>query len=174
MRLRSLLVSLSFSAVAAVAAVSGCGGEPPIEPTGDGGTRTDGGVQMTQDAGMNVPDAGMTVDSGTPVSFAMDVVPLFASNGCTGCHAGAGSGGLSLTGTASDVHARLVNVPANNQTCSTLDRVEPSEPANSFLYLKVSANVPNGCGNPMPPNSGLTSDKSDIIRDWIAQGAPNN
>jgi hypothetical protein len=52
-------------------------------------------------------------------------------------------------------------------------RVSPSDPANSYLYRKVTgAGI---TGDRMPQNGPYLSDaQTKLIRDWIRRGAPND
>ncbi len=112
----------------------------------------------------NKATISLTVE--TPVSFANQIQPIFNSNGCTGCHGG--SGGLVLT--AGQSHSNLANVQAQ-AGCTDKKRVQPRDPANSVLYLRVVGR----CKDRMPQggNAIATSDL-ESIRKWIAQGARNN
>lgn len=88
------------------------------------------------------------------------------------CHtASAQAGGLVLENGAS--HAALVNVPAVNFDAMNngLVRVEPGEPAASFLYIKLTGpTLPQGSRMPMgqPP---LADNLIALVRAWIEQGA---
>jgi hypothetical protein len=59
--------------------------------------------------------------------------------------------------------------------------VTPGDPSNSYLMHKLDADqcqfaaqcVAGDCLKPMPYDVGsLTTDKRDLVRRWIAQGAP--
>lgn len=54
-----------------------------------------------------------------------------------------------------------------------LRRVEPGDPANSYLYRKITGAGITGERMPlqMPP---LSDDKIRLVRDWIRRGAPND
>ena len=68
-------------------------------------------------------------------------------------------------------YAQLVNHPAFQVT---LDRVEPNDPDNSYLILKVEGR-PGIVGDRMPPSEPfLSSAQIDVIRQWINAGAQNN
>jgi hypothetical protein len=100
------------------------------------------------------------------VSFAEDVEPIFGAS-CVDCHGDGANAGLDLrSGLA---HANLVNVPASE---SALDRVEPGEPGQSWLYLKLTGQ--QNVGDAMPPGGSLPADALELIRTWIEEGALDN
>lgn len=113
-------------------------------------------------------DDPMDPTGGTPgpVSFADDLQPVFNSN-CVGCHGDGGNAGLDLRSGRS--YANLVGNPA---TESGLARIEPGEPENSWLYLKITGQ--QTVGDQMPPGSPLNTDTTDRIRTWIEEGALDN
>ena len=90
-----------------------------------------------------------------------------------GCHnAAAQAGNLNLTAGVS--YGDLVNVTPDNAVAAAngLLRVEPFNPDNSFIIVKLTG-PPPGEGTRMPQGMAPLS-PSDIamIRDWIADGAP--
>lgn len=106
------------------------------------------------------------------VSFANHVQPIFTDR-CTtsGCHSGDfPAQGMLLTAGAS--YANIVNVP--NLEVPGLDRVEPGDTANSYLWMKVTG-APGISGGRMPLFGGpLTSSEIGLITGWIQQGAADN
>lgn len=53
----------------------------------------------------------------------------------------------------------------------SFDRIEPGDPANSYLYMKVTAD-PRISGDAMPAEGApLTASQLDVLRRWIEQGA---
>lgn len=106
-----------------------------------------------------------------PVSLAAHVQPILTLR-CTECHAGGGAPeGMRLTD--GDTHAATVGVPAAQ--LSSLSRVEPGEPDDSYLIHKIQGtHVPaGGSGHQMPP-SRLRDQTIDLIRRWTAEGALDN
>ena len=91
------------------------------------------------------------------------------------CHNAAGhKGGLDLSSTAAS-HVGLVGVLADNSIARAAGkvRVMPGEPDSSFLITKLTAPGP-GEGERMPQsNSPLPEASIQMIRDWIARGAPD-
>jgi hypothetical protein len=90
------------------------------------------------------------------------------------CHGAAGAGGLMLTpGVAA---ANLVGVPASNPVAAAagLLRVAPGDPDRSFLLRKLEGALDAGEGDGMPQvGSQLPAQRIELIRRWIAAGAPS-
>ena len=88
----------------------------------------------------------------------------------SGCHAGSGSfGGLDLS-SVDDSYTNLVGVPATLD--ENLLRVDPGNPDESFLIHKLEG---TGAGSQMPLNAQpLSDDEIQLVRDWIAEGAPRS
>jgi hypothetical protein len=106
----------------------------------------------------------------TDVSYSKCVQPIFVANcGGAGCHGPSGpSFGLTLT---EGGRANLVDKDSQQVTDKKL--VAPGDPENSYLYLKINANPPQG--NRMPsPSSPLSDANIKLIRTWIAEGAKDN
>ena len=123
-------------------------------------------------------DCAGTVDSNTVersattlVSYPLNIEPLFRDTCAkSGCHSGAAPpSGLNLSpGVA---YPSIVGV-VSAEDAPTL-RVKPGDSANSYLYRKLL-----GPGIPgamiMPPSSTgpvLTVYQTDLVKDWIDQGA---
>ncbi len=177
----------ALAAALSTALVGACGG-PEDEPT------------KCEAPACPVDVAGM--DLTTPkVGFTSQVLPLFRrSCGLSStCHGSPTSSASDLylgpkqsdTTTAIDpakLVAGLLNVPS--KTAPSLALVKPSDPAQSFLMLKVDgcqnaaglactpqpkAKSGTPCGDRMPQSSGvLCHEDRDLVRRWIAQGAPSN
>ena len=100
-------------------------------------------------------------------SFA-DLEPLFTMN-CA-CHV-SGLSGVMIWGT--DPLATMRDVPS--EQLPTMDRVEPGDPANSYLWHKLNdtqASV-GGSGTVMPQSAPLFgADDLARIEAWILDGAP--
>jgi uncharacterized protein (TIGR03118 family) len=92
---------------------------------------------------------------------------------CAGCHNGVGT---ALPGvqnlTAGNSYAALVNVASIEQ--STLKRVMPNDPANSYLIQKLEG-AASITGARMPLGGPYLDQATiDQIKTWINNGAPNN
>jgi hypothetical protein len=112
----------------------------------------------------------------TPVSlYSSTIQPIFDTH-CTICHQGASPpGGLNLTSDFS--YAMLVNVAS--QELSSMKRIAPNDPANSYLFHKINgtqgtvggfgSKMPQGCPGSRPC---LNSTEINTIQSWINSGAP--
>jgi hypothetical protein len=91
----------------------------------------------------------------TPVSFATQILPIFSTDACTGCHK---PGGQSPDYTSANAYASIIS---NNV-------VNTTTPESSLLYT-----VPN------PTTGGhtwtkFTAQQAQLVLLWIQQGAQNN
>jgi len=130
---------------------------------------------VQDDRGGTVPDAEIHWESSAPVTlqivydgadYVTPVQPIFDANGVS-CHGR--NGGPNLAAAAS--YANLVNVRANG---SALQRVQPSDPGNSDLYVKITGLCPGPLcsGGRMPAGlPPLPAAVIQVIHDWIAGGA---
>ena len=153
----AFLRGLSLSTTVAFAAlfVAACGSPPDATKTSP----------MGADAGG--AGGGTCVVSPTFSSIRAHVLAT-ASCAVNGCHATLGQAGLSFDGDPNVVYQSLVGAPSHT---STFKRVAPNAPGESFLFLKVSEDVPP-TGSRMPVGSKtLSACEIDAIRDWIAAGA---
>ena len=105
--------------------------------------------------------------------FSTDIQGIFDRN-CTaaGCHGSSKSGRLGLAN-AAESFADLVNVPSVNSSQLGLDRVEPNDILNSYLWLRLS-----GGTNTLRqmPQGAAALDNIDLtnIMNWINNGAVND
>jgi len=123
------------------------------------------------------------LDDPTPASRAVTVTEAAATfsevqqqifnTSCafSGCHGqGSASSGMNLD--PGSAWSEIVDVPSVERPA--LDRVEPSAPDSSYLWLKVMGD-PSISGSQMPRGGPpLTQDKLDLLRSWIEAGAQNN
>jgi hypothetical protein len=123
---------------------------------------------------MTVPPSATPSPTATSGAFQEIQTTIFNTT-CTGafCHDVQGmSGGLVLVEGQS--YANLVGVEPQNAAAlqAGLLRVDPGNPDNSFLVVKVEG-PPIAMGSRMPlGETPLTADQIQLIRDWIAAGAP--
>ena len=88
---------------------------------------------------------------------------------CTACHVGAGAPqGLRLD--AANSYALLVNV-ASAESPGTM-RVNPGNPNASYLLQKIEGTAAVGVRMPANGPPYLPQDRIDLVRRWIAAGAP--
>jgi hypothetical protein len=102
------------------------------------------------------------------VSFTKEIRPIFGAN-CS-CHIGRSAAeGMNLA--AGEAYGNLVNVVSNQ---SDLNRVEPGDPARSYLIHKLrnTQRSVGGSGARMPfGGRALPEATIQRIEKWIAQGA---
>ncbi len=98
-------------------------------------------------------------------SYSLDVQPIYTAS-CAGCHPALSAPNLG----SGSSHAATVGVAS---ACGGLIYVVASSSATSYLYQKVISATPT-CGTRMPPSGLLPAATTNIIRDWIDNGAPNN
>lgn len=85
----------------------------------------------------------------------------------SGCHSGGDpAAGLSLEG---DFAGRIVGVASEQR--SDLKLVDPGNPNKSYLLMKVRGDD-EIISQQMPPGAPLSAEQVEIIRAWIAVGAP--
>ncbi len=104
-----------------------------------------------------------------PPTYDDDIYPDLMLVECTPCHVnGMSSGGFNM-----DDYANIVNAVSND--VATMDRIEPFDTANSYLWHKVNGtqNQVGGAGKQMPRDGPpfLTVDQLALIEDWINTGA---
>lgn len=119
--------------------------------------------------------SGMFAVAGPPqqVSYASQVQPIWTGK-CvtTACHDNVTpQARLNLTPAVS--HAALVGIAS--QQCPSKQLVNPGEPGQSYVMIKLEGSGPCMTGSRMPKTSpALPAAQLQIIRDWIVTGAPNN
>lgn len=131
-------------------------------------------VVRARDQGGN-HDANTVEASGTiAVSFSRQVQPILSYEcAVSGCHVpGNPMAGLVLA--AGFSYDALVDVPSTE--LPSMDRVNPGDPATSYLWQKISKNPPPfGWQMPAPATgSVMPASEQDIIQRWILQGATRN
>lgn len=120
-----------------------------------------------------------------PATLSSIKANVFATS-CSTCHSGGTEPDLN-TGTASQVHGRIVNVNSNLCGSGFPYIVQDGDDSNndenledSFLYQLIAVDfaTPDFCGlvGVMPQNRAgpFDEDKVAKIRSWILDGAPNN
>ena len=150
----------------ALAAVERSPAGAVLKPVADG----DGGIRISH-AGhaVEVPLRVVSASSPAPLSFRLDVMPVFSRAGCNmgSCHGAArGKDGfnLSLFGfdPAGDYHRLTRELPGR--------RIDLASPRESLLFLKSVGGVPHTGGKRFEPDSELAN---RMIR-WIEAGAPDD
>ena len=120
-------------------------------------------------------DGGTTDPPPEDVSFSQDIQPIFTANcALSGCHSGTNpQQGMNLS--SGQAYANIVNVASLE--LPSMDRIEPSDPDNSYLVNKIQGTHVDvgGSGSRMPlGRAPLTQATIDQIREWVADGAPDN
>ena len=108
-------------------------------------------------------------------TFSVQVQQQIFNPACVVCHTDDGrtpSGGLNLKN-ASTSYAALVNVGSTGKSGAV--RVIPGNPSGSYLIQKLEG-AADIVGLRMPRNGPpyLTDAQTQLIRQWIQNGAPNN
>lgn len=89
-----------------------------------------------------------------------------------GCHLGPASlaqEGLVLSGDVT--YDSIVGVRANQNP--SIFRVTPGDPANSYLWRKITPGQPI-IGDRMPQTGSTTELQRQLVTDWISRGAPRD
>lgn len=112
------------------------------------------------------PMAGNAAPAGPAASFAEVQAVFNGSCAFMSCHdSDAPVFNLDLQ---TDAHTAIVNVMAAG---TPLPLVVPGDPEGSYLYQKITQDMPVAGGR-MPPSGGeLSADRIETIRSWIAGGA---
>jgi hypothetical protein len=134
-------------------------------------TATDGGTPAL--TATDTSDADFSISPPPQqVSFASQVQPIFTAN-CTSaqCHdANMPQQGLNLT--AGAAYAAIVGIAATE--CTSTKLVAPGQPDQSYLVFKLEGSGTCFTGSRMPKGAALTAAQIQLVRDWVANGAPNN
>ena len=138
------------------------------------GCDDDTGMDASSTSGSSSGGAGCGPNDSTN-GHAADIQPIW-DQWCTrvGCHTGSpGAFNLSLD----EGYAATVDVPSNQVASMML--VAPGDVEGSYLWHKINgtADTVMGGGQPMPngeaqPLSELDPGATELIRTWIACGAP--
>ncbi|MFM8706839.1 MAG: hypothetical protein ACKOHK_01755, partial [Planctomycetia bacterium] len=159
-------IGLSDPKLAAVEKPAEGSGRVTLRPLADG----DGSVRVSHAGhGRTIPLRVVSATSEPPLSFRLDVMPVFARGGCNmgSCHGAArGKDGfrLSLFGfdPAGDYHRITRELPGR--------RIDLGNPQASLLLLKATGAVPHTGGKRFTADSDLAG----RIERWIAAGAPDD
>ncbi len=108
-------------------------------------------------------------DEESSVSLALVWEEVIAVH-CLECH-GPGEGGLTMGSTPASFRTAVVDRPSG---CGGRVYVVPGDPDQSYLMDKVEGR-PGICGRQMPYlRPPLTTSEMELLRKWIADGAPAN
>jgi hypothetical protein len=105
--------------------------------------------------------------------------PIETRAQCNFCHSNPpneiGNGKLSMGADKAAAYAALVGKASTGTKCADkqLQLVVPGKPEESLFYLKFQNPPP--CGDRMPQGGGvLSGDDLEMVRSWIAAGAPDD
>lgn len=146
------------------ALVPACEDEKDKDTGADGDTDSDTDTDTDSDADTDTDSDGGT-DGNSALSHEADIQPIW-NDSCAPCHTMSASGSLSLA----NAYDKIVNVKSSQ---SDLDRIEPTEPGNSYLWHKIKGTQSSvgGGGSVMPPSGNLSTAQTTSIETWIQQGA---
>ena len=159
-------VTVSDPKLAAVEKTGDQSGRLMLRPLSDG----DGSIRVSHGGQeQSIPLRVVSATSNPPLSFRLDVMPVFARAGCNmgSCHGAArGKDGfrLSLFGydPAGDYHRITRELPGR--------RIDLGNPQSSLLLLKSTGAVSHTGGKRFAADSDLAA----RIEQWIAAGAPDD
>ena len=132
------------------------------------------------------PASGSTSGTppGQPRSFRKDVIPvLTGSCSLSSCHGDRnGNPGVGIYLPLGDPEGIYQDLMRESRLAPGVKFVVPRDPANSFLYAKITGDLAKfaascssgGCGEPMPPGAKISSADRDTVQKWITEGAANN
>ena len=121
-------------------------------------------------------EIAVTIANGAPAVSLAQIQGLVFTPICSGCHNGSNPPTGALPGsqnlTAGSSFANVVNVQSIE--VPALLRVKPNDPANSYLIRKLEGAA--GIQGSRMPLGGPFLDQAtiDLVKAWIASGAPNN
>ena len=110
--------------------------------------------------------------NGDPSMFSEIQTTIFnTSCALSGCHAGS-SPQQNMDLSQGEAYAAIVNVPSQERP--ELMRVEPGNPDDSYLLMKIEGD-PDIIGARMPlGRQPLSASQISLVRNWIAAGAPED
>jgi len=86
----------------------------------------------------------------------------------SGCHSG-GAPAANMSLEADFVAGEIIDIDSSERP--ELKRIDPGNPDSSYLLMKLRADDGILCCQ-MPPVGTLTDEQIEMIREWIADGAP--
>ncbi len=105
----------------------------------------------------------LTIAQQTTYTYVADIKPLFAA-ACGSCHAWDGA------------YANLVGPSSSEPATNGIPIVYKAEPDSSVLIWRLEGKLPSGASIDQMPKfeTPLSVDAIRMVRDWIAQGAPED
>lgn len=170
------MTSLRFGLCVCVAGLLAATGCPAGDDTSED-TANDSEAMTTAPGDTSSGSAEESTGSGTTLSHAADIQPIWDAKCVDACHDPTGEWGFILD-MSGDAYGVLVDQPASQ--LASMSYVTPGDPDASYLWHKIAntqASV-GGSGLPMPKaRMGMAADtmtqaELDMIEEWIAGGAP--
>jgi hypothetical protein len=161
-------VSALVPAAVLTLVVGGCGGgAEQVHGSGSGGNGASAGVRGGPAGGSagfgGTSGSGATSSGCLPTAASIHQTILLPNCTTTTCHGARAAATLDLT--LSDWETRIVGASA--ATCDGVALVVPGSPEQSFLYQKVTEDMPACGGERMPVERKLALEDIQCIRDWI-------
>lgn len=157
------------------------GGGPNVDAgessAGSGGSGSGHGGHAQAGSGAGTGGADGSAGSGPPPAaggtgegFAQNIHPMLVMT-CSSCHAGMGTGGAITPHQGSGPGEFAVDDVESAYEVA-LKYVVPGSPEASKLYIKISQDMPSTGGQRMPPLLPMPEQQIELVRAWIAAGAP--
>jgi hypothetical protein len=141
-----------------------------VNPHQPGQLTAFGDAQVPGGYGTNCVTSPVILPPPTVVQFAANVQPILNTN-CVPCHNNTNHQ-AQLNMDAAVAYGNLVNQPATELT--TMFRIKPGDPANSYLIHKINGTQGppvGGSGVRMPPGGALSASDIQTITKWVQDGA---
>lgn len=131
-------------------------------------------VVRAKDAAGNGETNTKALTVSTKISFATSIQPIFDRNcAVAGCHVlpTPPQGMVLSSGFAYAYTVGIVSVEN-----APMNRIQPGDPENSYLYHKITGRPAAGTNGMPPPGATSlpTAEEKDRIKAWITEGALNN
>ncbi len=111
------------------------------------------------------------------VSFSQDIMATFFDGkeniyGCNACHDPVGMTPTGFEASGLDLSTYAATRAGGDRSGTAI--VIPGRPCDSFLLLKTFAGPPVGGRMPLNGAPFLTAEETQLLHDWIAEGALDN
>lgn len=157
-------------ALGLVGVVAGCSGSTE---TGDDDEASSGGASSGEASPSSSSSSSSASSSSSSGSSSGDPAPTtlrgkvqrLANQRCTGCHGGTDPEALlDLTDVGNTINADSFEMPGEIL-------VVPGDPDASVLVQCIEGDPPGSLGRMPAKAKALTKDETDLVRQWVAEGA---